>query len=361
MKQTKCIALLVVIAIIASVCIPIGSVKAATTQPIQIKNRGTMSYFRYEGELVNQRYLMHEQDGNYHPVYRISQQTENAPENIQAEVGNTVMETKIYQIIQAGYPYKTASELGCPSELYAYIATQTAIDCYVRGYALEKLEPVSSSAEIIKQAISIIYENSATQARPSTLSISVTPTDEWNFVDEKEMQKNYQVTCNYDQVQYTVSTTQGKVQIRNATNEGKSIFSIEEPMRLAIAKEDLAQDIHWNTKVHVQKVIQDIYQTVSTSNGRTYALCEYQFTQEAETTWEEMLQAYVEEPEEEPEKEPETQPEEETQVPPVEDTKEPTQNTEDVQISHTQTSSTEKHNNSMTVTTTKPTLPRTGF
>ena len=138
-------------------------------------------------------------------------------------------------------------------------------------------------------------------------------------------------------------------------------------MRLAIAKEDLAQDIHWNTKVHVQKVIKDIYQTVSTSNGRTYALCEYQFTQEAETTWEEMLQAYVEEPEEEPEKEPETQtppetqPEEETQVPPVEDTKEPTQNTEDVQISHTQTSSTEKHNNSMTETTTKPTLPRTGF
>ena len=367
MKKTKCIALLVAMIIIGSVCVPLGSVKAATAQTIQIKNRGTMSYFRYEGELVNQRYLMHEQDGKYHPVYRISTQTENAPENIQAEVGNAVMESKIYQIIQGGYPYKTASELGCPSDFYAYIATQTAIDCYIRGYALEKLEPVSDSAEVMKQAISVIYENSLTQKAPSKLSVTVMPIDEWNFVNNSEMQKNYQVTCNYDTVQYAVSTTEDIVKICNEQNERKHIFSIEECMKLVVDKNALKNELNWDTQVRVEKQIQDIYQTESSSNGRIYALCEYRLTQEAQYTWKEMLEAYVEETKTpvEPDITPEVKPDEEEQIPSVENTKEPSQKVPEIQDSwlinqeNMKTEKEKKTNSSLS--TSKPNLPRTGF
>jgi len=297
MRKTKCIALLVGITIIGSLLLPIGSVKAASTQTVQIENRGTMSYFRYEGNLVNQRYLMHKQDGSYHPVYRISASAENAPDDIQAEVGNAVIDKKLYQIVKAGYPYKSASQLGCTSDFYAYIATQTAIDCYVRGYTLEKLEAVSSEAEIMKQAVSHILENSAKEVQVAKLSIDMTPTKEWEWIENKEMQKEYEICCNYEEIEYTVSTTQDTVQIRNVQNEKQSTFSGKEPMRLAVTKEALAQDITWNTTVQAHKCMKDIYQTQSTSNGKTYVLCSYEFAQEAEVTFEETLQAYQEEPE----------------------------------------------------------------
>jgi len=297
MKQTRCVALLVGIIMLGSVLLPIGNVKAVATQNIQIKNRGTMSFFRYEGNLVGQKYLMHEQDGNYHPVYRISTESENSPENIQVDVGNTVMDKKIYQMIQGGFPYKSASSLGCSSDFYAYVATQTAIDCYVRGYELEKLEPVSSEAEIMKQAVFTIFENSkeVSGQRPK-LSIGVQPVEDWQWIEDREVRRDYQVTCNYEDAHYTVSTTNEAIQIRDTQDEEKTVFSMNEPMRLVATKEDLTQDISWSTTVKMEKEIQDIYQSVNSDNGRVYALCGYRFTQKAEASFEEMLEAYKEEP-----------------------------------------------------------------
>lgn len=358
MKQTRCIALLVGITMIGSLLLPIGNVKAATTQSIQIENRGTMSFFRYEGNLVNQRYLMHGQDGNFHPVYRISAQSENSPEDIQAEVGNSVIDKKIYQIIKAGYPYKTASQLGCSSDFYAYIATQTAIDCYIRGYDLEKLETVSSDAKIMKQAISLIYENSANEVQSSKLSIQVSPTKEWEMIDKQEMQREYEVSCNYGEFEYVVSTTQDSVQIRNTQNECKSVFSDNERMRLAISKENLAQDIMWNTTLRVEKSIKDMYQTERTSNGKVYVLCGYQFTQEAETTFEEIVSAYQEEPEENPEEQDTNENVGNTEEP-KQDANESTQNTTEKEANDAKDTITkttkDKEANSKTV------LPKTGF
>lgn len=213
----------------------------------------------------------------------------------------------------------------------------------------------------MKQAISLIYSNSANEVQSSKLSITAYPTKEWEWIDKTEMQKEYEMSCNYEDIQYTVSTTQASVQIRNTQNENKNIFLGNELMRLAIAKENLAQDITWNTTIRVEKRIKDMYETESTSNGKSYILCDYQFTQEAETTFEEMVNAY----QEEPEKIPEERPGEDTNEnignteETKQDTNEPTQNT------------TEKETNDTKETIIKGTkdneeggktvLPQTGF
>lgn len=310
MKKIQCVVLLVIMAIIANIVVPISYVKAATTQNIQIKNRGTMSYFSYEGELIGQKYLMHEQDGSYHPVYRISTQAEDSPESIQAQVGNEVVDKKLYQLVKAGYPYQSAAELGCSSDFNAYVATQTAIDCYIRGYELEKLEPVSETAQSMKTAIEKIYQNANAISQKPKLSMEVQALGDWKLIDNKEMQKDFQIACNQDDAIYTVNTTDNAVHIKNAQDEEKSSFSTKEIFKLVVTKEDLAQERNWDTTIHVEAKIKDIYQTQSTNNGRTYLLCGYQFTQEGQVTFSQMLEAYQEKPEEKPSEVPGEKPEE---------------------------------------------------
>ena len=96
--------------------------------------------FTYQGIKVGVEFVVYKKDGIEYPAYCLNR---NLP-GVTEEEGYTVTadklvtNSKIWRAVVNGYPFKTAKQLGCNSDIEAFAATKMAVYDAMYHYDLDK-------------------------------------------------------------------------------------------------------------------------------------------------------------------------------------------------------------------------------
>ena len=133
------------------------SVQALSNYKSEMILKGDLPLFLRSSEInVPIKHVYHKYNGVEYPAYCLNEFAEGiTADNIYSvdvisEI--TQMELKdekisaigLWRVIVNGYPYKTIKELGCESEQEAYVATQSAIYCYLANRSLSEYAAVDN-------------------------------------------------------------------------------------------------------------------------------------------------------------------------------------------------------------------------
>ena len=102
------------------------------------------------------KHVYHKYNGVEYPAYCLNEFAEGVTADnlysvdVTDEITQIELENKnisaigLWRVIVNGYPYKTIEELGCESEQEAYVATQSAIYCYLANRSLSEYAAVDN-------------------------------------------------------------------------------------------------------------------------------------------------------------------------------------------------------------------------
>ncbi|MCL2775092.1 MAG: SpaA isopeptide-forming pilin-related protein, partial [Oscillospiraceae bacterium] len=161
-------------------------------------------------------------------------------------VSDSITDPKVYGIVLAGFPYKTAAELGVGNDWDANLATKLALRAYINGWNVNSFSVygTDSSGEYaqVLTAIKNIY-NAGVQNTiiPPAPSVTVTANGGSNTViDEGDVfSKTYAVTANVTIKSYTVtlpSNAPAGTQITDIDGNPKTTFATGEKFKIIIPK-----------------------------------------------------------------------------------------------------------------------------
>ena len=124
MKTKKIISVaLVLITMLTTICMFQNEANAATyiIEEANLYSKGELVCLRYQGSvIVGVEFVVYKKDGVEYPAYCLNRNLPGVTEDksYTVSVDGVVADNKIWRAVTNGYPYKTAKELGCNSDMY---------------------------------------------------------------------------------------------------------------------------------------------------------------------------------------------------------------------------------------------------
>lgn len=292
MKINKIISVvLVLITIVTTFSIFFNESKAATyiINEADLYSKGELVCFRYQGALVGVEFVVYEKDGVEYPAYCLNRNLPGVTEEEEytVQVDKIVNDNKIWRAVTNGYPFKTAKELGCNSNIEAFAATKMAVYDAMYNYDFDDFEGLNSQGDRVVAAAEKIAK--AARASSETKPVSVVSINElsegWKVdnIDSKYISREFEVLCNvqYDKYSLKVNKTGiNNIKIVDGNNEEKTELKNGENFKvlIPISELDTSGEIEIEAVADV-KTRPILYGNSGDSTKQSYALAagDYEF------------------------------------------------------------------------------------
>lgn len=265
--------------------------KAATylIEEADLYSKGELVCFTYQGIKVGVEFVVYKKDGIEYPAYCLNR---NLP-GVTEEEGYTVTadklvtNSKIWRAVVNGYPFKTAKQLGCNSDIEAFASTKMAVYDAMYNYDFDDFEGLNSQGDRVVAAAEKIAK--AARASSETKPVSVVSINElsegWKVdnIDSKYISREFEVLCNvqYDKYSLKVNKTGiNNIKIVDGNNEEKAELKNGENFKvlIPISELDTSGEIEIEAVADV-KTRPILYGNSGNSTKQSYALAagDYEF------------------------------------------------------------------------------------
>ena len=241
----------------------------------------------YEGYLTHNdvsiifNYVVYSKDGKEYPAYCLNKDLDAITSNVTYSVSTEELlsNVKVWRTIINGYPYKTASELGCNTNEEAFIATKQAVYCMLYNRDLNEYKALDERQERVLNALNKILNNArnSTEIKQSSNLSIVDVTNEWEeeLLDEKYVSKTYRIATNAPINTYTVMLENMKIEGSKIVNERgeQKEFKYNENFKIVIPITAMQNEGEFTIKVYGQVATKPVlYGYSANRNLQDYAI-----------------------------------------------------------------------------------------
>lgn len=292
MKIKNIIAIvLILITLFTTLGIFSNTSKAATyiIDEADLYSKGELVCFSYQDMVVGVQFVVYQKDGVEYPAYCLNRNlpgvTEEESYTVSAD--KLVTDSKIWRVITNGYPYHSAKELGCNSDIEAFAATKMAVYDAMHNYDwndFKALDEQGSRIIAVAQKIAKVA-SSSTASKPVSIVEIKTNDSKWEMdkIDKNFASKTFYVTTNVDSTNYNVKLSNVKidnVKITDEKNNEKTEFKTGEKFKVLIPISEMDKTGNFDLEVTANmKTMPILYGNSGNSTKQNYALVagDYEF------------------------------------------------------------------------------------
>lgn len=287
MKKAKII--LMIVALLLSNFMPILSkVKAANVgEKINLVSLGECPHdLGIRGGYVVTERVGYYQNGEFYPAYCLNREFKGVTTDftydldVEYVMKDTETYNKLWRVMMAGYPYNTPQQMGVSSVEHAYQATKMAVYCVIGQNKPEEFYAYNDNGQEIVDCIWRLY-NVANNNKLAYVSPICNLKADGNTYLEKINGKEYCVqkynfSGNNEMPSFSVTSSEGI--ILNMQNQEQKSYQGNGSFKLAIAKENVKQDIQINLNAQATiKTHPILYGATSIPGTQDYCLSSYPF------------------------------------------------------------------------------------
>ena len=184
-KKMKLGVVFILLIMLISGVLGINQSQAFSITSAELYAKGSYSnMIKYNGVEVLTTFVVYQKDGVEYPAYCLDRELPGVGEvsNYSVSVNSLVNDVVIWRAVTNGYPYKTPAELGCSTNIEAFVATKHAVYCILYGRAPESYVSMNESGTRVVNAIKQIVTNarSLSNVKPS-INIEINSNNNWNI------------------------------------------------------------------------------------------------------------------------------------------------------------------------------------
>ena len=237
--------ILIIMTIITTLFAFRNTSKAATyiIEEADLYSKGEIVCLRYNNIIVGVQFVVYKKDGVEYPAYCLNRNLPGVTEEEEysVSVDKLVSDAKIWRAVTNGYPFKTAKELGCNSDIEAFAATKMAVYDMMYNYNWDNFSGLDASGDrVLNAAIKISKAaRSSSETKPVSIVNIKTDNERWEK-DEKEGEyasKTFEVETNVESTKYEVKLNNlqiENVKITDENNKEKTEFKAGEKFKVLI-------------------------------------------------------------------------------------------------------------------------------
>lgn len=286
MKTKKIVSLiLMLVTIISSIFAFENSAKAATyiIDEVDLYSKGELVCLIYQKNIkVGVEFVVYKKDGVEYPAYCLNRNvpgvTEDKGYSVKAE--RLVTDNKIWRAVTNGYPFKTAKQLGCNSDIEAFAATKMAVYDMMYNYNWDDFQGMNAQGDrVLNAAIKISKAARGSSATKPVSIVEIKTNDEkWSMdsINKEYASKTFYVTTNVESTKYQVKLNNVKVQgvrVTNEKNEDKKEFKTGEKFKVLIPITEMDTQGEFEIEVTADmKTMPILYGESGSQNLQDYAL-----------------------------------------------------------------------------------------
>ncbi len=224
-------------------------------------------------------YVGYNYQGKTHPAYCLDGNKhgvgDEAPYTV--DISTLLDRVDVWRTITAGFPYKTASQMGCSTDEDAFVATKQAVYSVLYGYNPEtRYHGKDTRGEQIKNAI-INLVNEGRNGSRTPQSANVTINRQGDLVKNGDYcYQEMSVSSFVNMGEYTITATNGLPEgskIVDMNNQEKGTFSGNEHFKIAIPTDKVKNDINVTISARAKCETYPIFYGVApNSSWQDYAL-----------------------------------------------------------------------------------------
>ena len=229
MKTKKIISIIIIIiTIFTTIGIFQNEANAATyiIDEADLYSKGELVCLRYQGYIiVGVEFVVYKKDGVEYPAYCLNRNLPGVTEEegYTVTVDGAVTNNKIWRAVTNGYPYKTAKELGCNSDIEAFAATKMAVYDMMYNYDWNDFEGMDAQGKrVLAAAINISNTaRNSNSTKPITIVEVKTDDEKWemDLIDGNYASKTFYVTTNVQSTKYNVKLENVQIENVKVTDE----------------------------------------------------------------------------------------------------------------------------------------------
>ena len=234
----------------------VGIVSAAQISSAEIVNLGDCGYhLQYWNEDKNTwSYIITTMAGYYyngelHYAYCMQAERDGVGEIglYDLSINDLLDDVQIWRTITAGFPYRSASQLGCYTDEDAFVATKQAVYCIIYGFDPEtRYNGGDERGDAIKEAIiNLVNEGRYGTRSQTNADVSINKVDDL-IVDNDYCYQEYSVSSFVNISLYTITATNGLPEgskIVNMNNDEQATFNGNEHFKVQIPRNKIVDNI----------------------------------------------------------------------------------------------------------------------
>ena len=245
-------------------------------------SKGELVCFKYKDVIVGVEFVVYEKDGVEYPAYCLNR---NLPgiteeEEYKVQVDKLVNDSKIWRAVTNGYPFKTAKQLGCNSDIEAFAATKMAVYDAMYNYNWNDFKGLDAQGDRVVKAAEAISKaaRNSNDSKPSAIVNIKTDDTQWNMdsINNNYASKTFYVETNVNSTQYSVKLNNVKlenVKITNTVNEEKQTFKQGEKFKVLIPISEMEKEGTFDIEVTADmETMPILYGESGDPNKQDYAL-----------------------------------------------------------------------------------------
>ena len=245
-------------------------------------SKGELVCFKYKDVIVGVEFVVYEKDGVEYPAYCLNR---NLPgiteeEEYKVHVDKLVNDSKIWRAVTNGYPFKTAKQLGCNSDIEAFAATKMAVYDAMYNYNWDDFKGLDAQGNRVVKAAEAISKaaRNSNDSKPSAIVNIKTDDAQWNMdsINNNYASKTFYVETNVNSTQYSVKLNNVKlenVKITNTVNEEKQTFKQGEKFKILIPISEMEKEGTFDIEVTADmETMPILYGESGDSKKQSYAL-----------------------------------------------------------------------------------------
>ena len=293
MKTKKIISVaLVLITMLTTICMFQNEANAATyiIEEANLYSKGELVCLRYQGSvIVGVEFVVYKKDGVEYPAYCLNRNLPGVTEDksYTVSVDGVVADNKIWRAVTNGYPYKTAKELGCNSDIEAFAATKMAVYDMMYNYDWDDFEGLNEQGNRVLAAAIKISNTARSSNATKPVSVVEVKTDatkwEMDSIEKDYASKTFYVTANVDSTKYSVKLNNVKIEnvkVTDEKNNERTEFRTGEKFKVLIPISELDKEGNFSIEVTADAKTKPIlYGKSPNSSMQSYALAagDYEF------------------------------------------------------------------------------------
>ena len=286
MKNKKILLVLIIFTTIFTTCSVFQNTSNAATYLIEEANlysKGEIVCLTYKKNIkVGVEFVVYEKNGIEYPAYCLNRNlpgvTSDEGYNVKAE--KLVTDSKIWRAVTNGYPFKSASQLGCNSDIEAFAATKMAVYDMMYNYNWSDFQGINEQGNRVLNAAIKISQIARKSTSTKTVAVVDIKTDDTKWeMDENEKNyasKTFYLKTNIQSEKYEVKLNNvlaEGVKITAENNEEKNEFKGNEKFKVLIPISEMHKAGEFEIEVVADmKTMPILYGDSKDSSKQSYAL-----------------------------------------------------------------------------------------
>ena len=292
MKIKSILAITLVLITMVTTLVGLGTeVKAATyiIDEANLYSKGKLECFKYQETNIEVQFVVYEKDGVEYPAYCLDRNLPGVTEDKKYTVSadKLVTDAKIWRAVTNGYPFKTAKQLGCNSDIEAFAATKMAVYDAMYNYNWDDFQGINAQGNRVVAAAEKIAKaaRSSSATKPVSIVTVKTSDTKWEMdsINKDYASKTFTVTTNVESTKYDVKLNNVKIEnvkVTDEKNNAKTSFKTGEKFKVLIPISEMDKSGNFEIEVTADmKTRPVLYGNSGNSSLQSYALAagDYEF------------------------------------------------------------------------------------